>query len=334
MWPFGKDARLRQEFARAATESVSRDRPELAVRVSRGEFTLEGATVECDLESWFSQWQKSGVNRHLVLVELTTSLRRATAKPRKAASLVELVPPEVGTIAAFDEIDRVGQLLLENGEELRFGATACKGFELSLGAQIFVTEVGEHRLGGRKATKLRQTSKSEGELRAEADVQAANQAKEAERERDEKREQARPTTTHEAIVARIKAAVMPDEDDDADEAQLCELTGDLELMEPTLGHVEAILRGVAESPPMAHFGDPGPLVHYIEGFSANGYEEALFKISKAHPTSHFLWMLERCAGAEDDYAATALEIIRSYATHPDTPNGLRDQVAEYADDGS
>lgn len=131
---------------------------------------------------------------------------------------------------------------------------------------------------------------------------------------------------------RIKAAVMPDEDDDADEAKLYELIDDLELMEPALDHVEAILQGVAESSPRAHFGDPGPLVHYIERFSGNGYEEALFKVSKARPTSHFLWMLGRLTAVEDDHAGEALEIIRGYAAHPGTHDDLRDRVAEYLPD--
>lgn len=279
--------------------------------------------MECDLESWFAKWQKGGPNRHLVLVELSASLRKAIRKPVAAPVPVELDPPEAATITAYDERDCVGRLRLESGEEFRFGASACKGFRPSLGAQVFVTAVSPHPLGGRKAVTVRPTPTTEAAVRAEADSLAAERAAEAERERQARREKAVSTTTREAIVARIRASVMPEEDDDADEALIYELIDDLELTAPTFAHVEAILQGIAESPAMAHFGSPGPLVHYAERFAGKGYEEALFEVSRARPTSHFHWMLRRIVNAEGAYSEEARAIIRSYVAHPQTPEDLR-----------
>lgn len=63
--------------------------------------------------------------------------------------------------------------------------------------------------------------------------------------------------------------------------------------------VEPILRFV-EGNPLLDFGTPGPLVHYLEGFYGNGYEELLIESIKRMPTSHTVWMLNRLIhGAKD-----------------------------------
>jgi hypothetical protein len=329
MWPFGKDARLREEFAEAATESIRRSFPLAAVRARGDSFEFEGLPVACDLESWFIQWRKSGHNGQIVLAELMASMRSAAAPPPAVTATTELDPPYAATVVAYDNVDRVGRLLLSSGEEMRFGATACKDFDPALGAKVFVTTVAPHPLGGRKAVAVRATAMTEAATRAEANALRAEQAAQADHERNVRREKALEATTHDAIVARIKAAVMAEEDGDADESLLYQLVEDLELMEPTLSHVEAILHGIAESPPMAHFGDPGSLVHYSEKFLGKGYEEAVFEVARVRPTSHFLWMLARLSGLEDARGQEALAIIRSYATHPQTPDGLRGRIDEF-----
>ncbi len=45
----------------------------------------------------------------------------------------ELDSPLKATVTLFNEMDRVGKLRLESGEELRFGETACQSFAATVG---------------------------------------------------------------------------------------------------------------------------------------------------------------------------------------------------------
>lgn len=42
------------------------------------------------------------------------------------------------------------------------------------------------------------------------------------------------------------------------------------------------------------FGAPGELVHFVEKFSNQGYEELLIESVKKSPTPHNIWMVHRC----------------------------------------
>jgi len=63
--------------------------------------------------------------------------------------------------------------------------------------------------------------------------------------------------------------------------------------------VEPILRFM-EGHPLLDFGTPGPLVHYLEGFYGNGYEERLIESIKRQPTSHTAWMLNRIINGTEE----------------------------------
>ena len=60
----------------------------------------------------------------------------------------------------------------------------------------------------------------------------------------------------------------------------------------SLENVKRIL-AFMEKHPDVDYGMPGPLVHYIERFFLNGYEELLYDSVKNNPTEHTLWMLNR-----------------------------------------
>ena len=46
--------------------------------------------------------------------------------------------------------------------------------------------------------------------------------------------------------------------------------------------------------PSVDFGMPGELVHFVEQFYKNGYEELLIASVSEKPTPHNIWMLHRC----------------------------------------
>ena len=48
-----------------------------------------------------------------------------------------------------------------------------------------------------------------------------------------------------------------------------------------------------ENNPDIDYGMPGPIVHYMEKYYNNGYEELLYNSIKRKPTVHTLWMLNR-----------------------------------------
>jgi hypothetical protein len=56
--------------------------------------------------------------------------------------------------------------------------------------------------------------------------------------------------------------------------------------------VEPILQFM-EDYPEADFGNPGPLVHFVELFYRKGYEKLLFESVKRKPTMHTIWMVNR-----------------------------------------
>jgi len=67
--------------------------------------------------------------------------------------------------------------------------------------------------------------------------------------------------------------------------------------------VEPVLRFL-EAHRDIDLGMPGPLVHYVEGFFRNGYEEKLMESLQRAPTPRTVWMLNRLlnglAGAEKE----------------------------------
>ena len=51
--------------------------------------------------------------------------------------------------------------------------------------------------------------------------------------------------------------------------------------------------------PEVDFGAPGELVHFVERFYHQGYEELLMESVLKSPTVHNIWMLHRCYNDND-----------------------------------
>jgi hypothetical protein len=240
--------------------------------------------------------------------------------------LDELDVPWSATITAFSELDQVGRMQVAGGEELRFGRSACEGLAPTVGMGVFVTIVGDHPLGGKKAFKVRITSTTEQQVRAAFVEQAAHERARAAEDAAKRLEVAGPMTSADAIIKRVMESVHPEEDYNDDIKPLYDLVDDLELVGRSPSHVRAILQGIANSHPMAHFGSPGPLVHYVEKFE--GFEVTLFEIAASAPTFHFLRMLARCVNG-DLATARALAILVTYAESRTIPEGLRLEAAKF-----
>ncbi len=73
--------------------------------------------------------------------------------------------------------------------------------------------------------------------------------------------------------------------------------------------VEPILK-LMENNADFNFGKPGPLVHFVEKYYKNGYEEKLVESLQRHPTKHTLWMLNRIInGSENDAKEHYLNVL-------------------------
>ena len=60
----------------------------------------------------------------------------------------------------------------------------------------------------------------------------------------------------------------------------------------SIEYVDNLLCFIEDNPDI-DYGMPGPLVHYMERYYNNGYEELLYNSIKRSPTVHTLWMLNR-----------------------------------------
>jgi hypothetical protein len=68
--------------------------------------------------------------------------------------VLEPVVPARGVIVAYDLTDAVGRIALEEGHELRFGRSACRGFEPVTGLHVVVEDAAPHPRGGFRAARV------------------------------------------------------------------------------------------------------------------------------------------------------------------------------------
>jgi len=100
------------------------------------------------------------------------------------------------------------------------------------------------------------------------------------------------TTPDEAALEQIRTFEM--KNNDSDYPALVDLIARIEDMaEPH--HAFRSLFDLLERYPDAHFGSPGPIVHFLEKFFPGGYEVELIASVRRRPTSHTVWMLNRLA---------------------------------------
>jgi hypothetical protein len=63
-------------------------------------------------------------------------------------------PPFLATIASYEPVDGLGTLEVGGGDPLRFGRSACRGFEPAVGVTVEVAATSAHPLGGWRATEV------------------------------------------------------------------------------------------------------------------------------------------------------------------------------------
>ena len=72
--------------------------------------------------------------------------------------------------------------------------------------------------------------------------------------------------------------------------------------------VAPILELIANHPEV-DFGSPGELVHFVEKFYHQGYEDLLLESVLKSPTVHNIWMLHRCFNDNDPNLVRQIQIL-------------------------
>ena len=99
-----------------------------------------------------------------------------------------------------------------------------------------------------------------------------------------------------------------------------DIVEEIENREDASEAIEPILL-LIERNPNVDFGRPGPLVHFVEGFYKNGYEEKLVESLERFPTKHTVWMLNRIInGSEGDSKKYFLNVLEDIIVKPNVDN--------------
>lgn len=72
--------------------------------------------------------------------------------------------------------------------------------------------------------------------------------------------------------------------------------------------VDPVLDFISKHPEV-DFGAPGELVHFVERFYHQGYEELLMESVLKSPTAHNIWMLHRCYNAHDPELVSKIKVL-------------------------
>src|SRR5262245_9303867 len=85
----------------------------------------------------------------LSFASLTVQWGRSSGRPMANDALPAL--PARGKITQFNAMDQIGRIKLDEGPEVRFGASACISCRPAEGLTVFVVAAEPHRLGGFRA---------------------------------------------------------------------------------------------------------------------------------------------------------------------------------------
>lgn len=117
---------------------------------------------------------------------------------------------------------------------------------------------------------------------------------------------------------------------DDDFLEACELTCEqLKEIDSSGNAIEGILN-IFEEHMSVDFGTPGPLVHFVETFFKNGYEDKLLASIKRKPTQHTLWMLNRVLnGVSEDEKEKYLAVLKDLLVKEDVTDELKVIAKEF-----
>lgn len=96
--------------------------------------------------------------------------------------------------------------------------------------------------------------------------------------------------------------------------------------------VEAVvsLLMLMERHPLVDFGMPGEIVHFVETFSGNGYEDLLVQSVKRNPTLHTVWMLHRLINDPNGTRNNEfVSLVKEVADRTDIDKGIANLAKDF-----
>ncbi len=127
-------------------------------------------------------------------------------------------------------------------------------------------------------------------------------------------------------IARIEASI--DEYDEVDTVVMADSIQAIGEAGYKLEAIEPLLQ-LLERHPAAYFGDPGEIVHFIEGVG-EGYEKYLLASVKRKPTVTTTWMINRCINAGED-KETLIAALKEIIKREDADLYIKECAQEYID---
>lgn len=102
-----------------------------------------------------------------------------------------------------------------------------------------------------------------------------------------------------------------------------------EIEESDLGlsAVEPLIK-LMERHPLADFGVPGAIVHFVEKFYKNGYEDILYQSIKRSPAMHTVWMLNRICNDKNSHDKFK-KLLAETAERDDIDNAIAKSAKEF-----
>ncbi len=85
-----------------------------------------------------------------------------------------------------------------------------------------------------------------------------------------------------------------------------------------------------ENNPDIDYGMPGPIVHYVEKYYQNGYEQLLHESVIRKPTVHTLWMFNRVInGSDKPEKEKYLSSLKEISNIKSLPENVREETESF-----
>ena len=127
-----------------------------------------------------------------------------------------------------------------------------------------------------------------------------------------------------SIIQKMEACI---QDNDDLETVMMDCMEEMEENYNQLDSVQLLLR-LMERHPLADFGSPGPIVHFVERFYKKGYEEELLLSLKRMPTLHTVWMLHRLINGTDQ-AEVYLDLLKEISENASCDKEIREEALHF-----
>ena len=127
-----------------------------------------------------------------------------------------------------------------------------------------------------------------------------------------------------SIIQKMEACI---QDNDDLETVMMDCMEEIEENYNQLDSVQLLLR-LMERHPLADFGSPGPIVHFVERFYKKGYEEELLLSLKRMPTLHTVWMLHRLINGTDQ-AEVYLDLLKEISENASCDKEIREEALHF-----